>query len=239
MRRTFPILFLLGLILALGRPAAAETGFLQKTIDYQGKPVKYVVYVPSTYDPSKPTPTILFLHGSGETGTDGWKQVAVGIGSAIMMNAERWNYLVLFPQKPPVQERGWIAFEPLIMDMLAKTKKEYNVDASRLYCTGLSMGGAGTWALTAKHPDLFAAVAPLCGGGPEDTASFKGIPVWAFYGDQDRAEGIQRCQTAVQSISAGGGNAKMTVYPGIGHNCWDKAYREEKLYEWFMQYQRK
>src|SRR5438105_4392664 len=79
--------------------------------------------------------------------------------------AEKWNYLVIFPQKPPRQGGGWMAFEPLITQVLEKTKQEYNVDAKRLYLTGLSMGGGGTWAYASKHPDLFAAIAPLCGGG--------------------------------------------------------------------------
>ncbi len=216
--------------------AHAQTGFLQKTIEVGGKPTRYVVYVPATYDAAKPTPTILFLHGSGETGADGWKQVAVGLGPAIMLNADRWNYLVIFPQKPPSEQRGWIAFEQLMLDVIAQTKKEYNVDASRLYCTGLSMGGAGTMALANKHPQLFAAIAPMCGGGDPAYAPNLKMPLWYFYGDQDGAAGIERCNAMLAAITAAGGNAKLTLYPGVGHNCWDKAYRDEKLHDWFVQF---
>jgi predicted peptidase len=233
------LLLCLALAAVFGRPASAQTGFLQKTIDYNGASTKYVVYVPATYDATKPAPTILFLHGAGETGTDGWKQVAVGIGPAVLLDAPRWDFLVVFPQKPPGEQRGWIAHEKLILDILDKTRKEYAVDPSRLYCTGLSMGGAGTWALAAKHPNLFAAIAPICGPGDSATASvLKDLPIWAFYGDQDRAESIQRCRDLVEAVKTAGGAPKFTLYPGVGHNSWDKAYREEKLYDWFMQHRK-
>src|SRR5688572_7819514 len=143
------LLVCLVLVAGSAQKAAAQTGFLQKTIEYNGKPTRYVVYVPAGYDPARPMPAILFLHGAGETGTDGWKQVAVGLGPAIMLAAEQWNFLVVFPQKPPSEQRGWIAHEKLILDVLDRTRKEYSIDPARLYCTGLSMGGAGTWALAA------------------------------------------------------------------------------------------
>src|SRR5262250_3205772 len=82
-------------------PGAPESGFLDKTIDYNGAPVKYVVYVPKTYSPEKPHPTILFLHGSGEQGDDGKKQATQGLGNAIKLAEDKWNFIVMFPQKPP------------------------------------------------------------------------------------------------------------------------------------------
>src|SRR5438045_8265408 len=171
----------------LVRAAAPESGFLDKTIDYNDAPVKYVVYVPKAYTPEKPHPNIRFLHGAGETGTDGWKQVAQGLGSAIQWNVDRWNFIVIFPQKPPTKG-GWMDQEKLILDILERTKKDYKVDETRLYITGLSMGGYATWALTCKYPTLFAAAAPICGAGnPAEAAKIKDLPIWNFHGDKDTA----------------------------------------------------
>ncbi|HVE40957.1 MAG TPA: prolyl oligopeptidase family serine peptidase [Planctomycetota bacterium] len=220
-------------------PGAPESGFLDKTVDYNGAPVKYVVYVPKDYSPEKPLPAILFLHGSGEQGDDGKKQAEVGLGSAIRMAEDKWNYIVMFPQKP--KGKGWFMdHEKLILDIIEKTKKEYKVDDKRLYITGLSMGGFGTWSLIAKYPDMFAAAAPVCGGGnPADAPKIKDLPIWNFHGDKDNAVPIKKSQEMIDAIKAAGGNPKFTIYPGVGHNSWDKAYRDEKLYEWFLQYSKK
>src|SRR5688572_11620575 len=126
--------------------AAPESGFLDKTIDYNGAAVKYVVYVPKEYNPEKAHPSILFLHGSGEQGDDGKKQVTVGLGAAIKLAEDQWNFIVIFPQKPPGRG-GFMEHEKLILDILEKTKKEYKLDEKRQYITGLSMGGMGTWSL--------------------------------------------------------------------------------------------
>jgi len=218
----------------------AQTGLLQKSVVHNGQPHKYVLYVPTGYDPQKPMPTIVFLHGLGETGADGWKQVAVGLGPAILLNAEKWNFLVLFPQRPPSTDnvfRAWGALEPMLLGMIEQTKRDYKVDTSRLYLTGLSMGGFGTWELAAKHPKLFAAIAPVCGGGDPATAvKLKDLPIWCFHGDQDRAVPVERSQQMIDAVKAAGGNPKFTIYPGVGHNSWDNAYRNEKLYEWFLQF---
>ncbi len=216
-----------------------ETGFLDKTIEVNGAPVKYVVYVPKGYSPEKPHPAILFLHGSGEQGDDGKKQASVGLGPAIRKAEDKWNFVVIFPQKPR-GPGGFGPHEKLILDILEKTKKEYKIDEKRIYVTGLSMGGMGTWALTCKYPDLFAAAAPICGGGdPSLAAKIKELPIWNFHGDKDTAVPIKRSQDMIDAVKAAGGNPKFTVYPGVGHNSWDKAYQEENLHEWFLRHARK
>ncbi len=230
---------ILAVLVAALAGASQETGFLDKTIDYNGAAVKYVVYVPKGYSAEKPHPAILFLHGSGEQGDDGQKQVAVGLGPAIKKAPEKWDYIVIFPQKPK-GKGGFMEHEKLILDILEKTKKEYKVDEKRLYITGLSMGGMGTWTLTCKHPDLFAAAAPVCGGGdPTQAAKIKDLPIWNFHGDKDTAVPIKRSQDMIDAIKAAGGSPKFTIYPGVGHNSWDKAYGEETLNEWFLQHPKK
>jgi len=233
------ILTLMASAAALLGAAPAESGFLDKTIDYNGAPVKYVVYVPKEYSPEKPSAAILFLHGSGEQGDDGKKQAEVGLGSAIRMAEDKWNYIVMFPQKPKGRG-GFGEHEKLILDIIEKTKKEYKIDEKKLYITGLSMGGMGTWSLICKYPTMFAAAAPVCGrGNPEEAAKIKDLPIWNFHGDKDTAVAIKGSQDMIDAIKAAGGNPKFTIYPGVGHNSWDKAYNDEKLEEWFIQHAKK
>lgn len=219
--------------------ASVPTGFLLKTIEYRGSQTRYVVYVPENYSRSAKWPTIVFLNGYGECGTDGWKQVSVGLGTAIMTDASAWPFLVVFPQKPKHEDR-WEQYDDLVLAVLEKTKREYSVDPDRVYLTGLSQGGFGTFAIAAKHPDVFAAIAPICGGGrPEEMApALKSLPCWAFHGDADPLVNVELSKQMVDAINAAGANAKLTVYPGVGHNSWDKAYREEKLGQWFLQHKR-
>ncbi len=217
---------------------AVPTGFLLKTIKQGDQETRYVLYVPPDYDAAKAWPTILFLHGAGECGHDGFKPVAVGIGSAVMLDSEHWPFLILIPQKPDVRD-SWAQHDALLMAMLDATKRDYNVDTTRLYLTGLSQGGYGTWAIGARHPDLFAAIAPICGGGnTSDAAAYKNLPVWAFHGDADPVVPPKNSQEMVDAVKAAGGDAKLTLYPGVGHDSWDKAYREAGLYDWFLKYRR-
>jgi predicted peptidase len=218
----------------------AEPKFEDKVIEYGGGPVKYQVCLPAGYDASKAMPLILFLHGSGEQGDDGVKQSSVGIGPAIKLNPQGWApYITVIPQKPKGRG-GWMDHEELMLGVVEKTKKEYKIDPSRLYLTGLSMGGYGSWVLAAKYPAMWAAVAPICGGGnPADGPKLKDIPLWAFHGDKDTAVPLKKSEEMIEAIKAAGGNPKLTVYPGVGHNSWDKAYRDEKLWEWFLQHSKK
>lgn len=238
----------LGLIVALVAATAlsaapsfkvpSERGFLARRVTVGGKDIKYVVYVPECYDPARPMPTILFLNGAGECGTDGWRQV-YHFGGAILLNSEKWPFLILFPQKQNV-EHAWEDEEPMVMAVLDKSRKEFNIDPSRLYLTGLSQGGHGTWTIAAMHPDLFAAIAPVCGWADEEVArKVAKLPIWAFHGDQDQAVNVERSREMEKWITAAGGTCKLTIYPGVGHNSWDKAYREEELGKWFLEHKRR
>ncbi|MGH7243865.1 MAG: hypothetical protein ACREJD_10645 [Phycisphaerales bacterium] len=237
-------------------PMATE-GFVFKEIEVHdagpGGKRLYAVYIPRGYDPAKPTPTILFLHGSGESGTDGQKQVAVGLGSAILLNRDAWPFIAVFPQKPDMQSQ-WIDHKQLVLDILAKTQAEYNVDPDRLYLTGLSQGGAGTWAFGALYPDKWAALVPICGyyrkmGDeflPQSIAiRVKDLPIWAFHGLKDTAvppEQTTEIVNAVQQRQIGMENLvpiKITLLPDADHNSWDPAYRNYDLGKWFLQYTRR
>src|SRR5262249_43200392 len=145
--------------------------------DSDGGEAKYVLFVPHDYKGDKAYPLILFLHGAGETGTDGHKQAEVGLGPAIKKREKNFGFIAVFPQ---AQKRTWRSDSPeaqRALAILAEVQKEYKVDPKRIYLTGLSMGGYGTWSLVAKYPDRWAAIAPICGGGdPKQAERIKNIP---------------------------------------------------------------
>jgi predicted peptidase len=230
-----------GVCLGLARARAASNkethGFLDRVHqDADGKEAKYVLFVPQDYEGSKPSPLILFLHGSGESGTDGKKQAEVGLGKAIRKRAKDFPFLVIFPQS---QKRTWRAAAPdaqRALDILAAVQKEYKVDAKRIYLTGLSMGGFGTWSLAAKYPERWAAIVPICGGGnPQDAPAIKHIPCWCFHGDADKAVSVARSRQMITALKEAGGSPEYNEYAGVGHNSWDKAYGTPELYEWLLQ----
>lgn len=218
---------------------AVPTGFLFRDLKHQEKTYRYIVYVPRNYDPQKEWPVILFLHGMGECGSDGVRQMAQGIGTAIQQNPSKWPFLVVMPQKPDMRD-AWEDHDEAVMAILDTVLKEYSVDRSRQYLTGLSQGGHGTWVLGARHADRWAAIAPICGyGDPKAIApALKSVPIWCFHGEDDKVVPVSQSQAICEAIKTEGGNPKLTTYPGVGHNSWDKAYREEALDRWFLEHRR-
>lgn len=215
--------------------ADVATGFLDKTITIAGREHRYVLYVPPVYtqDAKKDWPLLVFLHGMGECGTDGRQQVDVGLGAAIRRDPDRWPFVVVFPQKPDHQSE-WADHDALVMGTLAATQKECRIDARRRYLTGLSQGGAGTWALGSKHADIFAALAPVCGyGRPAQVApALKAVPIWAFHGVDDKAVPVQQSKDLCAAVEKAGGHPVLTLYEHTAHNSWDKAYGSSSLAEW-------
>jgi poly(3-hydroxybutyrate) depolymerase len=123
----------------------------------------------------------------------------------------------------------------LTLEALAGLRKEFNLDERRLYVTGLSMGGYGTWDVIWREPRLFAAAVPVCGGGDESKASvIKDIPIWCFHGGADPTVPVARSRNMIKAIEAAGGRPKYTEYRGVGHNSWDRAYSEPELPGWLF-----
>jgi predicted peptidase len=117
--------------------------------------------------------------------------------------------------------------------------KKYKVDKDRIYVSGLSMGGFGTWSLAAYTPDRFAAIAPICGGGePFRTRRLTGLPVWVFHGAKDKAVPLERSQEMVDALKKRGGSVKLTIYPEAGHDSWSETYDNPDFYEWLLQQRR-
>jgi predicted peptidase len=225
---------------------AADTGFLDKTFkDSAGTEHKYVLFVPHSYKTDTPTPTILFLHGAGETKPkDGAKPgnmpVQVGIGPAIRKREKTFACITIIPQAPKF---GWGAGSDgakLALAILEDVEKNYSVDPKRIYLTGLSMGGMGTWSLAVTMPDKWAAIVPICGrGDPKQAEKIKDLPCWAFHGDADNAVNVSGSRDMIKAIEKVGGHPKYTEYPGVGHNSWDKAYSTDELYEWLLKQSKK
>jgi len=213
-----------------------QTGLVNRTFtDADGKEAKYVLFVPADYKGDKPYPLVLFLHGSGETGVDGMKQTYVGLGPVARMQEKSFPFFIVFPQS---QDRTWDADSKdgqRALAMLAAVQKEYKIDDKRLYLTGLSMGGFGTWSLATKYPDRWAAIVPVCGGGdPDQAKAIKDIPCWVFQGDADTAVTPDHSRKMVDALKAAGGKPTYTEYAGIGHNSWEMAYNTPALYEWLL-----
>jgi predicted peptidase len=234
---------LLGLALtqATAGGEAGKTGFLDRIHkDANGKEVKYVLFVPEGYKGDKEYPLILFLHGAGETGTDGRKQVKVGLGKAIGKREKTFEFLAIFPQS---QKGGWKADSAegkRALAILDEVQKDYKVDPKRIYLTGLSMGGAGTWSLATAHPDRWAAIVPICGrGDPAQADKVKDLPCWCFVGDKDNEKLVKNSRDMMKALWDVGGHPNYTEYPGVGHNCWDATYGNDYLYQWLLKHKRK
>jgi len=231
-----------GLLLASGAALAADTegkhGFLNLVYkDADGKEAKYILFVPHDYKGDKAYPLILFLHGAGETGTDGEKQAKVGLGPAIKKHEKTFPFLAVFPQS---LKRTWQADSEdgkRAVAILDEVEKNYKVDAKRVYLTGLSMGGFGTWSFAAKYPERWAAIVPICGGGNTEKAEkIKDIPCWCFHGDADTAVPVKRSRDMIAALKVAGGQPKYDEFPGVGHNSWDKAYGNQELYDLLLQH---
>ncbi len=216
-------------------------GLLFRSADIAGTLRRYALYIPREYDAAKPWPLVIFLNGSGECGTDGVRQAAVGLGPAILANPDRWPCIALFPQKPD-QPSQWDSHDAMVMGLIDAVRKDVNIDADRIVLTGLSQGGAGTWAIGANHPDLFAALAPVCGYGEPGKVAPRAatLPIWAFHGLKDdvvKPELTQRIVDAVKAAQAGGikgPEPRLTLLPDANHNAWDPAYRNEELPRWLL-----
>lgn len=222
-------------------PDKPATGLLFRQVRVGADTRRYAVYVPRDYAPGTPTPTIVFLNGRGECGGDGAKQAVVGLGSAALLQSDKWPFIIVFPQKPDFNTQ-WVDHEDLVLATLDATQKEFNVDRTRTYLTGLSQGGAGTWAIGSRRAELFAAIAPVCGYGEpaKVAAGLRGMPIWAFHGEKDDVVLPAQTRALVAAVEAQGGpiKPKATYFPDANHNSWDPAYRTQDLGAWLLQHRR-
>lgn len=264
-RRLF-VLAMPAALLALGActtatPRNAGGEFVKREVTVAGKTYGYQVFVPGRKSGGGQKPTILFLHGSGERGSDNELQATVGLPAYIRKHMDDFPAIVVIPQAPDNTE--WTEDAgPIALAALDAASREFNGDAKRTYLTGLSMGGYGTWELALQQPTRFAALVPVCGGltvdwtdqrptmqahsvtGAADpfTAAaqkLREVPVWIFHGAKDDAvppAQSRRMYAALQAAQAR--DAHYTEFPDANHNSWDPAYATPELWTWLFKQHR-
>jgi predicted peptidase len=250
---------LLALVGLLASVQQVQTGFLDRNVTVGGKSYHYQVYVPADYASKPAWPAILFLHGAGERGDDGLVQTNVGLAPAIRQNPSRYPAIVIFPQVP--RDSQWVGTPAdMALAALQQTTREFHVDPTRVYLTGLSMGGHGTWYIAYRHPELFAAVVPIC-GWVRDFTMFRGsvpvvtgdsaqvmtllaqrlgkVPIWIFHGEVDQVVNVNGSREPAAALKAAGADVRYTELLGLNHNTWDAAYGSDEFVRWLFAQRRR
>ena len=195
--------------------------------------LEYLLSLPEGYesDPAKKWPLLVFLHGAGERGDDLKKVEMHGPPKRVREGAS-FPFILVAPQCPA---EAWWTEQP-VLELIDYLEKTHRVDSSKIYLTGLSMGGYGTWHFATLAPRRFAAVAPVCGGGiPYKMRGIAHLPVWAFHGAKDPVVTLDESERLVEALKkAGNKKATLTVYPEAGHDSWTETYQNPKLYEWLL-----
>jgi predicted peptidase len=198
------------------------------------QPLKYWLYLPERYDAQEKWPLVVFLHGAGERGDD-LELVKTHGPPKEIIGGKSFPFVMVAPQCP---RTSWWA-PGAINDLTRQLAKQYKIDPQRIYLTGLSMGGYGSWAAAVEAPDLYAAIAPICGGGDAaKIAVLKDLPIWAFHGAKDPTVPLSASQQLVDALQAAGSDIKFTVYPETAHDSWTETYQNPALYDWLLQHQR-
>lgn len=229
---------------------AVTEAYAKKTFSSNEQTLNYRFLTPDKIAANQKYPLVLFLHGAGERGDDNTRQLIHGLPEFIKPeNRKDFPCFAVAPQCPA--ERKWAEVDwsktehnmteewsiplGLTRELLHQIIQDYPVDTNRLYITGLSMGGYGTWDYIQREPGFFAAAVPVCGGADENYADrLTKLPIWAFHGDQDRAVPVIRTTRMIEAIKTAGGSPKMTIYPGVGHNSWSQTYANREVLAWLF-----
>jgi predicted peptidase len=222
--------------------------------DSTGTRLLYRQLQPKDYDAKQRYPLVIFLHGAGERGDDNRIQLKHGMANYAADDLrEKFPAFVIAPQCPANQK--WVDVDwsgekhtqppkaspsmHATRELIDALQKEYSIDADRIYITGLSMGGYGTWDALQRFPELFAAGAPICGGGDPSLAErIKHIPIWVFHGEQDTVVKPIRSRSMVEALEAAGAKPKYTEYPKVGHDSWTATYANPEFHAWLFSQKR-
>jgi len=202
--------------------------------DQKNRKLEYLLYLPKGYDEQteQKWPLLMFLHGGAEWGNN-INRVKKNALPKLIEQGQDFPFIIISPQCPGGY--WWTEKIDALTSLLDEVQSKYAVDPEQVYLTGVSMGGFGTWALACRHPERFAAIAPICGGGDWDLAyRLKTVPVWAFHGARDPVVALQESTEMVDSLKRAGGDVQLTVYPEAEHDSWTVTYNNPKLYEWFL-----
>ena len=249
-----PIQVLTTVLLATAVAGAAEPVAREFTAA-NGTVVKYRFSAPATLEPGKTYPLVLFLHGAGERGDDNKAQLKHGVQS-IIAGADTLGdpVFLVAPQCPkeiwwsqPAESRESLAAAgkknsllDAVLELTADTMKSQPIDSHRLYVTGISMGGFGTWDLLGRIPEKIAAAIPICGGGDAAQADrFKEVSIWAFHGGSDSVVPVAATRNMVTALEKAGGKPKVTIYPDVDHDSWTQTYDDPQVIRWMIEQRRK
>ena len=195
----------------------------------------YILDLPKDYSERTDWPLLVYLHGYSESGND-LEMVKQNGPPKLVAEGKQFPFVVVSPQCPSgLYWRGNV-----IMGLIDQIVENHSIDASRVYMTGKSMGGYGTWQISHEYPERFAAIAPIAGGGlfvsPYFMDRLKGLPVWAFHDKRDDLVPYQESVRMVEGVNVAGGNAKLTTYDQGTHDAWTEAYNNDELYDWFLKH---
>jgi predicted peptidase len=216
--------------------------------------LKYRIYVPDGIGCFEKVPLVLFLHGAGERGGDNAAQLVHGVPQLISyLTRKKEKAIIVAPQCPenlrwfetpwgeiehPTTARPSVTMAKVVA-LLERMLADYPVDRSRVYITGLSMGGYGTWDLAGRRPELFAAALPVCGGGDVAQAPrLAKVPLWTVHGDKDGAVPVENSRRMVKAVNAAGGKVIYEELPGQGHGVWVYTYGSDKILDWLFSQRR-
>ncbi len=231
------------------------SGLQQRKVTLGKNEYCYQIFLPKNFTPKQKWPVILFLHGAGERGSDCNAQTEIGLGRVLAQQRETFPAIVVMPQCRS-REVWFGEMEQYALQALEQTIVAFNGDRSRIYLTGLSMGGYGTFYIAARNPNTFAALLPICGGvvpppmfpfpphvqahlprsKPYETIAKQlgKTPVWIFHGDADPTIPVSESRNMAAALRALGNNVKYTEYAGVEHNSWDRAYAEKEWLPWVL-----
>lgn len=258
--RLIPVVVAIVVVVASAPAQDVIDGFAAQTVRYTGGPYDdeafgYRLYVPKPLDPGRRYPLIFFLHGAGERGDDNQKQMR-HFPELFKRRAyrEKFEAIIVAPQCRVKKRWADVPWDTQQSSKLTKNPShqmraallaldeviaKHPVDEDRLYLTGLSMGGYGSWYLATRQPKRWAAVVPICGGGPEaDAARLAGVPLWAWHGGADRVVPVERSRRMIEVIKRAGGAPKYTELKGVGHFSWPQAYAIDGALPWMFEQRR-
>lgn len=206
---------------------------LSKTIH-----LNYLLYLPKDNLENEKLPLMVFLHGSGERGDD-LEKLKVNGPPMLIEKGENFPFIIVSPQCPLNARWTDKWFPDAVIGLIDEISATYNVDQDRIYLTGLSMGGFGTWEIASQNPDKFAAIVPVCGGGdPENARDLRLLPIWVFHGAKDDVVPPMLSQQMVDALKLYHSDVKFTLYPEANHNSWDETYSNKDLYSWLLSHKR-
>jgi len=197
----------------------------------------YVKYLPKDFDETKEYPLVIFLHGAGERGDDLDIAMRYGYMKHVRESGREYPFIFVAPQCP--YEKYWGCFTESLIAFVDDMIASLPVDKKRVYLTGLSMGGTGTWMLAMACPEKFAAIAPICGSGIYWNAiAVKDLPIMMYHGDCDAIVPVMESVNMLTAVNKLGGNAKLEICNGVAHNAWDYAYEGDTLYNWLLSHKK-